>query len=206
MLKTMDKFPPIERRRILLTWLLAPAWLALLVATRAEGFETLAYDVIEFLGIFLVIAAVLGRLWCALYISGRKNVELCRNGPYSLSRNPLYFFSLIGLIGICLAAQNLTLMIVSVAVFLAYYQKVMLSEEKRLLSLFGDEFRQYMADVPRFFPRLDWPEKDDVILVDTRAFTRSLTEAGWFLAVIILIEAIEEMRQAMIISGWHLPI
>ena len=196
----------VERKRTLVTWLLASAWLAALVATQPEGFETLAYSFIEFLGFFLVFAAVLGRLWCTLYIGGRKDLNLCQSGPYSLSRNPLYFFSFLGLLGVCLAAQNIALMIVSVIAFLLYYRSVIINEERRLFSLFKNDYVRYSAKVPRFFPRLVLPESEDTVLVHSRAFVRSLTEVAWFLVAIIGIEVIEELRQAAVISGWRLPV
>ena len=206
MLQSMHAISPIERKRTFVTWLLAPAWLAILIATQPEGFETLAYSFVEFLGFFLVFAAVLGRLWCTLYIGGRKDLDLCQSGPYSLSRNPLYFFSFLGLVGVCLAAQNIVLMIVSTGVFLLYYRPVIVKEEKRLIGLFGADYLLYMAKVPRFFPRLDLPESEDTVLVHSHAFVRSLTDVSWFLVAIVGIEVIEELRQAAVISGWRLPL
>jgi protein-S-isoprenylcysteine O-methyltransferase Ste14 len=41
------------------------------------------------------------RLWCSLYISGYKNSQLITSGPYSLCRNPLYFFSFVGFAALC---------------------------------------------------------------------------------------------------------
>ncbi|WP_186400463.1 isoprenylcysteine carboxylmethyltransferase family protein [Stappia sp. P2PMeth1] len=206
MLGTIGTKSPVERKRIFVTWLVAPAWLAMLIATQPEGFETLGYSLIEFLGFFLVFAAVLGRLWCTLYIGGRKDLDLCQSGPYSLTRNPLYFFSFLGLVGVCLAAQNIVLMIISAIAFLVYYRPVIRNEEKRLLSLFGPDYMLYMARVPRFFPRLDLPESEDTVVVHSRAFVRSLTEVMWFLVAIVGIEVLEELRQAAVISGWQLPL
>ncbi|MEN3142909.1 isoprenylcysteine carboxylmethyltransferase family protein [Ochrobactrum sp. WV_118_8] len=197
---------PVERKRTLVTWLLAPAWLTMLIATQPEGFETLSYSLVEFVGFFLVFAAVLGRLWCTLYIGGRKDLDLCQSGPYSLSRNPLYFFSFLGLIGVCLAAQNISLAVISAIVFFGYYRSVIKNEEKRLLSLFGADYILYMARVPRFFPRLHVPESEDILLVQSQTFIRSLKDVSWFLAGIIGIEVIEELRQAAVISGWQLPL
>ncbi|OYR30337.1 MULTISPECIES: methyltransferase family protein [Hyphomicrobiales] len=197
---------PVERKRTLVTWLLAPAWLTMLIATQPEGFETLGYSLVEFLGFFLVFAAVLGRLWCTLYIGGRKDLDLCQSGPYSLSRNPLYFFSFLGLIGVCLAAQNISLAVISAVVFFGYYRSVIKNEEKRLLSLFGTDYILYMARVPRFFPRRYIPENEDILLVQSQAFIRSLKDVSWFLAGIVGIEVIEELRQAAVISGWQLPL
>ena len=51
-------------------------------------------------GCTLVGIATVGRLWCALYIAGYKTDKLITSGPYSMCRNPLYFFSLLGGIGV----------------------------------------------------------------------------------------------------------
>ncbi|MBP0441412.1 methyltransferase family protein [Tianweitania sediminis] len=206
MLKSVHGKTPIERKRTLVTWLLAPAWLTILIATQPKGFETLGYSLVEFTGFFLVFGAVLGRLWCTLYIGGRKDQSLCQSGPYSLTRNPLYFFSFLGLIGVCLAAQNIALMAISAILFLAYYRSVILNEERRLLNLFGSDYILYMARVPRFFPRFNFPESEDTLLVQSQAFVRSLRDVSWFLAAIVGIEVIEELRQAAVISGWQLPV
>ena len=47
-------------------------------------------------GCLCVGAAMAGRMWCAQYIAGYKNDVLVREGPYSVCRNPLYFFSFLG--------------------------------------------------------------------------------------------------------------
>ena len=51
-------------------------------------------------GCLCVGAAMVGRMWCAQYIAGYKNDVLVREGPYSVCRNPLYFFSFLGGIGV----------------------------------------------------------------------------------------------------------
>ena len=140
-----------------------------------------------------------------MYIGGRKDLALCQSGPYSLSRNPLYFFSFLGLIGVCLAAQNILLTIASAVLFLGYYRTVIAREEKRHVTLFGREYLLYMDRVPRFFPRLQIPETEDTLVVHSTPFIRSLRDVSWFLMAIVGIEIIEELRQAAMITGWRLP-
>jgi protein-S-isoprenylcysteine O-methyltransferase Ste14 len=57
-------------------------------------------------GVLFIGAAVLGRIWCALYIAGRKNTDLCIDGPYSICRNPLYLFSFFGAVGFAFVAGS----------------------------------------------------------------------------------------------------
>lgn len=195
-----------ERLRMPLTWTVLPLWLAFLGVTKSAGSETPPYEVLEMLGLLLIFAAVLGRLWCSLYISGRKDKELCASGPYSISRNPLYFFSLLGIIGVCLAAKNIVLTIVSAGAFCAYYSAVIAREEKRLADLFGDEFKKYVEQTPRFFPRLERPGTEEKVLVNAKAFLRALTDAAWFLMAIVGIELLEAIQESGYLPVWTLPI
>jgi hypothetical protein len=52
------------------------------------------------LGMFLVAIGSLGRMWCSLYIAGYKDQVLLTQGPDSMTRNPLYFFSTFGALGV----------------------------------------------------------------------------------------------------------
>ena len=56
--------------------------------------------VLFFFGAVLVGIASIGRLWCSIYIAGYKTKKLIAEGPYSMCRNPLYFFSFLGAIGV----------------------------------------------------------------------------------------------------------
>ena len=50
-------------------------------------------DVLGAIGLLLLLVACIGRIWCASYVAGRKDRELVDKGPFSITRNPLYFFS-----------------------------------------------------------------------------------------------------------------
>jgi hypothetical protein len=68
-------------------------------------------------GIVLAAVGMVGRIWCLTYSSGYKSSELVTQGPYSVCRNPLYFFSFIGLVGIGLATETVSLTLFLVAFF-----------------------------------------------------------------------------------------
>ena len=74
-----------------------------------------------FMGMILVAIASLGRMWCSLYIAGYKDDRLVTDGPYSICRNPLYFFSMIGVLGIGCATETVTFPLVFIILFALYY-------------------------------------------------------------------------------------
>lgn len=195
----------IERLRKPLSFVIAAVLLVLLVITRPANFESVPYEILEQLGFLMVFVAVLGRIWCTLYIAGRKNRELCTAGPYEVCRNPLYLFSFIGLVGICFAAQNILLGIVSASAYLLFYHGVIRGEERRLADIFGPDFNRYIATTPRFWPRLRRPSHAGILQVDSRIFTSSLMEVIWFLVAINLVEILEWLKLSRIFAGIVLP-
>ena len=48
---------------------------------------------LSIIGFTLVIIGGFGRLWASLYVEGFKTKTLIKEGPYSMVRNPLYFFN-----------------------------------------------------------------------------------------------------------------
>jgi len=83
---------------------------------------------------------------------GRKGTDtqnrLITSGIYGLIRNPQFAAGLI-----LLWARNLTDTGMVINVVLSLYLMVgTKTEEARLLAGFGEEYRQYMSEVPRFFP------------------------------------------------------
>ena len=143
-----------EKYRILLSRI-AVALVLLLFVFAQSAWES-RNEAVEFglffVGLILVAIASSGRMWCSLYIAGYKNNRLITEGPYSISRNPLYFFSLIGVVGIGCATETFTFPILLTILFASYYGFVIKSEARRLRGLFGDEYEAYASRVPAFFP------------------------------------------------------
>jgi hypothetical protein len=158
------------------------------------------------IGFVLVIAATFGRSWCAVYISGRKNKELCQLGPYSLCRNPLYFFSFLGMIGILAAAQNMILILIMIPIFLIYYHFVINSEEKRLIEIFNGDFEEYRRKVNRVIPSFREYRNTDKIEINPKRIFREMSEAMLFVLLLIPIEIIVFLKDIDLIPVlWHLP-
>jgi steroid 5-alpha reductase family enzyme len=149
-------------------------------------------------GLLLVGVATLGRLWCSFYIAGHKTKRLVTEGPYSLMRNPLYFFSLVGFIGVGLTSETLSLPIVLLLVFAAYYPAVIRREEQGLREIHGEAFEKYASSTSCFLPRLAGLTEPDAYDVNPRVFRRHLFDALIFIWCAGLLEVMEELRDL----GW----
>ena len=78
-----------------------------------------------------------------------ENYTLRIEGPYKYSRHPIYFFSIIFL----LFRAEMTLFYLTMFIsFTAYFYIGSYYEEKKMVRLFGDDYRSYQRKVPRIFP------------------------------------------------------
>lgn len=166
----------------------------------------LLYAQIEHVGILLIFIAVFGRTWCTLYIGGQKKAVLVDIGPYSVVRNPLYVFSLIGAAGIGAQTSSLVVALLCLILTAAVLGQVVLKEEAFLRDKFGPGFDAYTKRVPRFLPRFSNFRDVNELLVSPRLVARTFIESSYFLIAIPVIDLIELGRE----YGWfpdlfHLP-
>ena len=71
-------------------------------------------------------------------------------GVYKVSRNPMYFFSALTLLGIGIACAS-WFMTILVIVYIATTHLTVLAEEKYCSAKYGEPYREYMRNVPRYF-------------------------------------------------------
>ena len=154
------------------------------------------------LGVILVGIGSLGRLWCSLYIAGYKTKQLVTEGPYSMSRHPLYFFSLIGAVGVGLCSETLLLPIIILLACVIYFPIIIKTEEEKLKQLHGQRFEMYRAKVPRFLPKLGQLQEPKNYLVTPITFRRHIFSALWFIWFIGIVELIEELHQLKFLPTW----
>jgi|EBPBio282013_DNA_FD.fasta_scaffold30419_2 protein-S-isoprenylcysteine O-methyltransferase Ste14 len=186
----------VERLRRPASFAFALGLCALVFSTRPSGFEGAFHTFIKLTGYSLVFVACIGRIWCAIHITGRKNRELCQNGPYAFTRNPLYFFSFLGAVGVCLGAQACLEAVLMALAFLTYYKFMIRTEEQRLKTLFGASYEEYCQTVPRFWPRWRKQPQVQVLAVNVDALTKAVFEAGLFLLAILGIELLEKLKSS----------
>jgi protein-S-isoprenylcysteine O-methyltransferase Ste14 len=90
------------------------------------------------------------RIWAAGYIE--KGRALAQDGPYALTRNPLYLGSFFMALGVLLGGQGYWLLLPFGIFFVSLYYPVMKREEQELLQGYGEQFLEYARRVPMFFP------------------------------------------------------
>ena len=125
----------------------------------------------DYLVLIPQLIAIIGIIWCMRYISFKEfvglnqlnlfldkqypenaldeNYSLRIEGPYKYSRHPIYFFSIMFLL--FRAEMNLFYLTMFIS-FTAYFYIGSIYEEKKMVRLFGDEYRNYQKKVPRIIP------------------------------------------------------
>ena len=83
----------------------------------------------------------------------RKNTVLAREGPYRVTRNPLYFGSFLLALGFGVMSNSLLAAILLLVPSALIYPVVIKEEEAHLRRNFPQEFEQFQQSVPRFWPR-----------------------------------------------------
>ena len=182
------------RRRIALALLVGIIFTGLLFVRSPIAVDDFIHELIEAAGGVLILAAILGRTWCTLYIGGRKSSEIVREGPYSVTRNPLYLFSTIGAAGVGAMTGSFTVAAGFAVLTAVAFYVVMLVEEDYLLQSFGEPYRQYMRETPRFFPRLGLFRESKLLAVKPRLLYRTFRDGLIFLAAYPFFEFVEYLQ------------
>lgn len=187
-------------RRLTLGAILALAGCVLLFGDSMHG--ELFHERIESSGIMLILIGIGGRMWSTLYIGGRKSAELVQLGPYSIMRNPLYFFSAVAAAGVGAQIGSITATIVFAIACWAAFTIVIKREESYLSEKLGQPYRDYLARVPRFFPNPFLYRDEPVMEFEPRLLNRTLLDGLVFLAAVPLFETIEELHEMAILPTW----
>lgn len=152
-------------------------------------------DVLELTGYALLCTATLWRVWCLTFIGGTKDGQLAMQGPYSIVRNPLYIGNFVGVVGFGLAMGLPALAVMLAVTFGVLYPAVVAQEEIRLARLFGPEYEQYCASVPRWLPRWSAYEEPATVVVVTAKVRQGLLDGMWYLWAFAFVELVEVLRE-----------
>ena len=115
------------------------------------------------LGILLIAIGEIIRINAVRYAGGAtrtRNVgapSLCTSGPYSHTRNPLYWGNIIIYAGVAfLGGGQWMWHLVSIIIifFIVQYYFIISLEEETLKLKFGEEYESYIKNVPKLLPKL----------------------------------------------------
>ncbi|MGD9632719.1 MAG: isoprenylcysteine carboxylmethyltransferase family protein [Pirellulales bacterium] len=147
-------------------------------------------------GVILAAFGATGRAWATSYISGHKLKRLITTGPYSMCRNPLYFFSTILGVGFGFCTETFTMPIVIGCALLVLYYFQIKREEELLHGAFGGQYDAYLSTVPRFFPTVRHYTEPEEISISPRLFKSGLFGIAFLLILIGVLEMLQGLHQS----------
>ena len=136
--------------------------LFVLAAPSSEIFQSEGLDQVK--DIIAVMIAISGLVLRAMVIGyayikrGGLNKKvyaknLVTEGMFGVCRNPLYVGNMLIYVGIFLLHGHPLIVVAGITLFAFMYQCIVLAEEAYLEEKFGEGYRAYCADVPRWVPK-----------------------------------------------------
>jgi protein-S-isoprenylcysteine O-methyltransferase Ste14 len=118
-------------------------------------------DGVRWFGVAGFICAVVWLLWMFHTLGRnltdtvvtRRDAKFVDHGPYRLVRNPMYTGTLVLGVSLGIALGTWLLPLLAVVIFTLFATRTR-TEEHYLIEKFGDQYRNYMTRVGRFFPGL----------------------------------------------------
>lgn len=189
----------VRKQRVLISRLFSLVVVVLLLISESRWTETNYAGIIFLTGVVLIGFGTVGRLWCTVYIAGYKSNTLITTGPYSICRHPLYLFSLLGMTGVGLSSETLTIPALMILFFIIYYPMVMNSEEKKLAKNHKEAFGKYCQNTPKFFPSFKLLKEPQEYIINPILFRKSMLEVVWFVILLGVIELAETLHETGIL-------
>jgi len=184
----------VKRRSIhsrVVGWAVVPI---VFLASPLVGENSFAGEALQWLGYLLIFLCGTGRLWCSLYVSGRKTSDLVTIGPYSVVRNPLYLFSFQGVVGVGLASTMLSFTALVAILFVGYYRFVVRGEERCLEAIHGESYADYRRRVPRWIPRLALWQDVPTLVIEPRRILRTCVESALICLIVPVMMELHGLR------------
>lgn len=142
----------------------------------------------------LFMAGAAWRWWATLYIGGRKDRALAQCGPYSMTRNPLYFGTFLMTLSVAVLMQSPAFAGMFLIVSAIYLRVTLPNEENRLAAKFGAEYLSYAGRVPRFWPRLDLFSSPATLQVDVGGMRSEMMRAARWLWIPFICHLFSHLR------------
>lgn len=153
-----------------------------------------SHETIDLVGSILIILCVLGRVYSTAFIGGHKNAALITYGPFSVCRNPLYFCSFLGAVGVGIATNHLILMIAAPLVFCLIFTPVIKREEAFLTEKFGEEYSAYRNKTPKCFPNFSLYHTPESVPMQPEFLLNAVKDATLWLLAVPMLELVEYLQ------------
>jgi hypothetical protein len=117
---------------------------------------------------------------------------LVTDGPFSVSRNPLYVFTVAGAFGVGLASESLGIAVLIASATFLIHDRIIRHEEVFLHDRFGIAFDTYCKTTPRWLSwRARWRPSAKVEYLDLELVLRRTGEAALLFFAIPFFEGVE---------------
>jgi protein-S-isoprenylcysteine O-methyltransferase Ste14 len=151
----------------------------------------LVHQALETIGLFLMATAIVGSVWCEIH-AGSDEGALIQVGPYSVCRNPMAVFAVLGAFGAAAQFGTWTATLVCAAAMIAVVLFVTHHKEQALRRRFP-AYEAYCARVPRFAPRFRLWRSARVV----RANPARITRAFLLASLVLLANPIAEFTETL---------
>jgi len=104
--------------------------------------------------ILLILSGYLAKTGLSI-VFGEKREKPCviRKGVFNITRHPIYLSEILLYLGLLMLSISLAAALVWIIAIL-FLHSISRYEERQLLTRFGEEYEQYMQEVPMWIPRL----------------------------------------------------
>jgi len=183
----------LNKSRILNSWIIAAITLAFIIFSKPFfSPESAAHETLDTLGLLLVVICSFGRVYTSAFLGGYKNQKLINYGPFSVVRNPLYAFSLLGVLGLSMVTMQPAVMVVVPISFLILYHFLIKREETFLKTQFAAEYEDYTKRVPRLLPNFKLLHTPEVVEVKPQFIRNAAFDAMWWFIGFWILETLEQ--------------
>lgn len=169
-------------------------FLMLLAATAFCAPQYTPGPILQAAAVLLIAFACLGRIWCSVFIAGRKDATLVTDGPYARCRHPLYVLSFVGGIGLALATGSITFVVATALVLTLLLARAARHEERWLAARHLHTYADYARSTPRWWPALSRGSLPDTLLIQPVLLWKAFVDAGAFFLLYALLLAAQALR------------
>jgi protein-S-isoprenylcysteine O-methyltransferase Ste14 len=145
-------------------------------------------EALEIFGVTFILLGQIFRVSARGYKSEHSSngYLLIQGGPYALVRNPMYLGILLIGLGIVMILFHWWVVCIFLSVFVTRYLLLIFKEEKKLLAMFPESYRDYQRKVPRILPALEVISQGDISAYLPLKLPWLKKEIGSILAVLLV--------------------